>query len=124
MATKGTTKLNLSVEKIENHKFGNAPRGYDALEVDKFLDVVIQDYLLIEEMKLVDGKELQAAQEKIEELRKKNEQLLLENKKLEAKVPKNTKNPNVNQDNIKILERISILEKYLYKMGIDPKKIK
>lgn len=123
MADKGTTKLTLSVEKIENHKFPHAPRGYDAFEVDKFLDIVIKDYLLLEESKLVDGKELERAKREIQELREKNDELLLINKRLEAKIP-DMKNQNVNEDNIKILKRIDALEKYLWKQGINPDKIK
>lgn len=123
MAGKVAVKLKLNVFDLENHVFKHAPRGYDALEVDKFFDVIIQDYLMLEEEKLVSGKELEEAQKTIEKLKQENAALALENSKLKAKIP-NMKNTNVNEDNILILKRIDALEKYLYKQGIDPKKIK
>lgn len=116
-------KLKLNVEEIENHKFNNAPRGYDALEVDKFLDIIIQDYLTIEQEDLVDRRKLDEALAQIDKLQAENDALRLQNSKLSAKIP-NLKNANVSQDNIEILKRIDALEKYLYKRGIDPKKIK
>ena len=116
-------KLKLNVQEIENHKFNNVPRGYDALEVDKFLDEIIKDYLKIEQEELVSRKELDDARVLIEKLKQENDKLRLENSKLSAKIP-NLKNENVNVDNIQILQRINALERYLYKKGIDPKNIK
>ena len=37
-------KLKLKAEEIANYKFRNVPRGYDAFEVDKYLDQIIKDY--------------------------------------------------------------------------------
>lgn len=115
-------KLKLKAEQIANYQFQNAPRGYNALEVDKFLDIVIGDYLKIEENLLVAKKELDELNAKIQQLEQEKDALVLENKKLKDKVP--TIKGDVTQDNIKILKRIDALEKYLWKRGIDPTKIK
>ena len=44
-------KLNLTSDKIYAQKFTPNVKGYDPLEVDEFLDLVIADYTLIEAAK-------------------------------------------------------------------------
>lgn len=125
IGSKMAIKLNLNSQEITNYKFRNVPRGYDALEVDRYLDQIIQDYLKVEKNNLVSGEELQKANDKIGELEQKIKNLELENQRLKTKVTAMTsKNPNVNSDNVKILKRIDALERYLYKKGINPNDIK
>ena len=116
-------KLKLKAEEIANYKFRNVPRGYDALEVDKYLDQISKDYLAIENDGLVSKLELDAANARIKELEDANNKLTIENEKLAKKASLN-KGDNVNQDNVKILKRIDALERYLYKKGINPNTIK
>ena len=116
-------KLKLKAEEIANYKFRNVPRGYDAFEVDKYLDQIIKDYLTIENGGLVSELELDASNKKIAELEEKINKLTIENEKLAKKATINKGN-NVNSDNVKILKRIDALERYLYKKGINPDTIK
>ena len=116
-------KLKLKAEEIANYKFRNSPRGYDALEVDRYLDQIIKDYLSVENGGLVSELELDAANKKIAELEEKINKLTIENEKLAKKATINKGN-NVNSDNVKILKRIDALERYLYKKGINPDTIK
>ncbi len=116
-------KLKLNSEEILNYKFRNVPRGYDALEVDMFIDKIIKDYLTVEKDGLVSQVELDAANTKIAQLEKENSKLAIENEKLKAKASLIT-GKNVNSDNVKILKRIDALERFLYKKGINPDDIK
>ena len=116
-------KLKLKAEEIANYKFRNTPRGYDAFEVDKYLDQIIKDYLSIENGGLVSQVELDEANRKIKDLEEQINKLTIENEKLAKKASLN-KGDNVNQDNVKILKRIDALERYLYKKGINPNTIK
>ena len=121
--SKMAIKLKLKAEEISNYKFRNVPRGYDAFEVDKYLDQIIKDYLSIEKDGLVSQVELDAANKKISELEEQIEKLTIENEKLTKKATLNKGN-NVTADNVKILKRIDALERYLYKKGINPDTIK
>ncbi|MCQ2776732.1 MAG: DivIVA domain-containing protein [Bacilli bacterium] len=117
-------KLKLTAEQISNRKFQNVPRGYDALEVDRFLDDIIRDYLSLEQNPPVSKKEHDELINKNKELEQKINALVIENEKLKAKIPNIKDRGNVNQDNIKILKRIDALEKYLWKNGVNPNTIK
>ena len=116
-------KLKLKAEEIANYKFRSSPRGYDALEVDRYLDQIIKDYLSVENGGLVSQKELDDANKKIKELEEKIEKLTIDNEKLKAKATI-IKGNSVNSDNVKILKRIDTLERYLWKKGINPDSIK
>lgn len=116
-------KVKHTSETLLNKKFTPAEKGYDPLEVDEVFDGIIEDYKVYE-------KELHAANEKcanlqndINELKKelrKNEVEIAEVKKQYGAFPKNG---NVSQDNVKLLRKIDIYERALYKKGIDPKKL-
>lgn len=123
MASKVGIKLKLSVDELYNHKFNNVPRGYDPLDVDKYLDAIIKDYELIENEGVVSKSEYDEVLNQIEKLKQDNSNLLLQLESAKAKLPK-TKSGNVNTDNLQLLERINVYEKYIYKLGVDPKKLK
>lgn len=116
-------KLKLKSQEILDYQFQNVPRGYDALEVDKFLDNVIKDYLTIEKNSPLTKEEIQALKKQIEDLEKANENLRIENEKLKAKVNSIAFTEGVTRDNAHLMKRIDALERYLYKKGINPNDI-
>ena len=98
--------LNLTAKKIFNTQFEHIYNGYDAEQVDTFLDLVIEDYQVMEEnvkelLDLVDQ-----LQNEVTNLHSKNHQL--EN---DAKI--NLSN-TTQYTNVDLLKRISRLEETLY----------
>ena len=116
-------KVKHTSETLLNKKFTPAEKGYNPLEVDEVFDGIIEDYKVFEK----ELSELKSKCEKqdidIEELKKelrKSEVEIAEVKKQYGAFPKDG---GVSQDNIKLLRKISIYERALYKKGIDPKKL-
>ncbi len=100
-----SNRVQLSGKDILEKDFKTAMRGYNQVEVDEFLDVIIKDYEMLNE--------------KINKLQLENERL----KKQQTSVPTRTrpiqqqeKQPiqPVNQVNYDILKRISNLEKEVF----------
>ena len=105
-------KIQLSPKKIVNKQFQIDFKGYNADEVDYFLDLAVSDYDSFAAM-------LNEAYEQIETLEKENE-------KLKAKINNLEKEKMIQHDQIKsmeenlstnvdLLKRISNLEKAVYK---------
>ncbi|MCF0107991.1 MAG: DivIVA domain-containing protein [Bacilli bacterium] len=117
-------KLNISSEELLNTKFSAAPRGYEPLEVDTFLDRILRDYRTIESNHLVDAKEIDRYKKQIQELEEANKKLEIANAKYEAKLKDIGDNKNVTVENIDLIKRIRALEKALYKAGINPASVK
>ncbi len=113
-----TTKLD--ADKILKKKFKAKNGGYDALEVDTFFDLVRSDYEAM--IKL---------QEEIEILRNKSEQQLAKIVNLEAlnlqykrKVEELERLVNKGGTAMENLRKIDRYERQLWKLGIDPSKLK
>ena len=117
-------KLFLSSEEILNKVFPGAPRGYNALAVDQYLDSIIKDYKIVEANVLVSKQEIEELNNKVNELQKANEQLTIENTKLKQRFSNIKSDDNVTTDNINLLKRINALETFLYKKGFNPKDVK
>lgn len=117
-------KLFLSSETILNKVFPGAPRGYDPLVVDQYLDTIINDYRIVEANVIISQKEIDSLQKKIEELERKNEELVIENDRYKARFSNIKSDDNVTTDNINYLKRINALENFMYKHGFDPKDVK
>lgn len=117
-------KLVLNSEVILNKKFPAVPRGYDPLFVDEFLDKVLMDYRLIEASKVVAKSDVTALEKRIKELEKSNEELRIENNKYKSRLENINEGDTVTKDNIHLVKRINVLEKYLYNHGVNPKTIK
>ena len=64
-------KLNFDSSFILEKQFNGQLRGYDAYEVDKFLDLIIKDYKIIESNHLIEKEELDQLKYQIAELEKK-----------------------------------------------------
>ena len=116
-------KLMLDSNKIYHKIFEGTKPGYDALQVDSFLDIVIKDYESMEEY-------ITTTDEKMEELNNKakmvNVQLAkaeAENATLNTKLGDISENQDASLNNLELLKRISKLEEALAKAGINPNTI-
>ena len=117
-------KLVLSSEEIGNKVFKGVPRGYDPYEVDKFLDSIISDYEKVEENYLASQEEMRGLNEKIRKLEEERHYLEIELSKIKAKYTNVKPTDAVNDDNINLIKRINILEKFLWRNGFNPDNIK
>ena len=115
-------KLSQNSSDLLAKKFANAPRGYDAL--DEYLDLIIRDYKVVESNCLVTQKELDNLKEQINELQNQNKEIELELAKYKARLADIKENDNVSLDNIDLVRRINVLEKFLYQHGFNPNTIK
>ena len=117
-------KLNLDSSMILEKQFDGQLRGYNSLQVDKFLDTVIKDYKIIEENYLIEKNELDQLKEENADLQKQLDEVKVENSKYKDKFG-NIKNSNVvSSENINNLKKIAAYEKFLFNHGYDPTKIK
>jgi len=110
-------------ESLLNKKFTPAEKGYDPLEVDEFFDGIIEDYKLFEKELSETSKKCAKQADDIEACKKelrKAELCVAETKKQYGAMPKDK---GVSQDNVKLLKKIDIYERALWKKGIDPKKL-
>ncbi|MGG7617988.1 cell division regulator GpsB [Robertmurraya sp. GLU-23] len=91
-------KVKLTAKDILEKEFKTAMRGYKPEDVDKFLDVVIKDYEIL--------------QQEIEELQQENARL---KKQLEDAVRRpSVQQPSAGTTNFDILKRLSNLEKHVF----------
>ena len=118
-------KLFLNSQTIINHVFPiTSKNSYDATEVDKFLDVIIQDYRLVEANSLVLTKEYESLKEKNKLLEKEKRNLEVELEKYKARFANIKSDDNVTTDNIEYISRINTLERFLWAHGFNPDTIK
>jgi|SRR5690625_327635 len=95
-----TNKIQLSGKEILEKDFKTGMRGYNQIEVDEFLDVIIKDY--------------DAFQQQIEQLERENERL----KKMSNQSRTRQTQPN-QQVNYDVLKRLSNLEKEVFSKRSD-----
>jgi DivIVA domain-containing protein len=119
-------KKNLTTELILNKKFTPDMKGYNGHEVDSFLDLILEDYRLIEafmkeELPLLKSQEtfVQGLKNKIRDL-----EIQVAEMKDKVSVINANKTTEINQDNFLLIKKIGIYEKELFKLGIDPNKLK
>ena len=118
-------KLFLNAQTIINHVFPvTGKNAYNATEVDKFLDLVIQDYRLVEANTLVQTKEYESLKEKNKVLEKEKRSLEVELEKYKARFANIKSDDNVTTDNIEYISRINTLERFLWAHGYNPDTIK
>jgi len=117
-------KLTLSKKELLSKQFTvGANHYYDALEVDTFLDSIINDYATVEKNTLLSKEELEELNKQMSTLEEKARRLELENASLNNKYGK-LKAKGVTEDNLSLLKRISVLEKFLWEHGYYPEQIK
>ncbi len=117
-------KLNFNTNTLLNLKFAKNVKGYDAYQVDMTLDQILADYNFYESF-YTEAKQYIATLENTvkkqkDEIREKDVEIAKISNRLEG-INKAT---NVSSDNISLLRRIDLLERALYKKGVDPTKIK
>lgn len=119
----GIISMNYNSKTLLDVKFSKNVKGYDALEVDQTLDMVIEDYGDYEKQLSLDKSSIKKLNQEIADLKATIRKLEVDNKKLKKTVDSIPEGPEVNKSNINLLSRISKLEAALYKKGVDPKKI-
>ena len=118
-------KLFLNSQTIMNHIFPVVGKNaYDATEVDKFLDSIIQDYKKVEENSLILKKEYEDLTSKNRSLEQEKRNLEVELEKYKARFANIKSSDNVTNDNIELVRRINSLEKFLWAHGFNPDTIK
>ena len=118
-------KLFLNAQTIVNHVFPILHKNaYDAMEVDKFLDIVIKDYQLMESNTIVNTKEYNALLNKCKTLEKQKRDLEVELEKYKSRFDNIKSTDNVTSDNIDLLRKLNLYEKYLWAHGVNPDTIK
>lgn len=100
-------KLNLSPEDILNKEFEVDFKGYSAADVDAYLDLILEDYQIMEDnvQELLDA--ISTLQDQVKDLTAKNVEL--EGRKLAFDLSNTTSYSSVD-----VLKRISRLEELVY----------
>lgn len=119
-------KKNLTAQAILSKKFKADVKGYDPHEVDAFLDQVLKDYQLIEAFVHRDLPILKTHEQQVVSLKKRLADLEIQVAGMKDKVAviNANKTVEINQDNFLLVKKIGIYEKELFKLGIDPNKLK
>ncbi|MBO7698150.1 MAG: DivIVA domain-containing protein [Erysipelotrichaceae bacterium] len=100
-------KLNLTPETILNKEFETDFKGYNAEQVDAFLDDILEDYQKMEDNVQELLNIVSSLQDQVKELKAKN--LELEGRKMVFDLSNTTSYSSVD-----VLKRISRLEEYIY----------
>ena len=117
-------KVKLTSNEILDKRFTASTAGYDAVDVDTFIDEIIKDYLLIEKNLIISEHEFKELNKKIDSLNKEKTSLEIENSKLKKRFSNIKEEDNVTTSNIELLRKLHLYEKALWDAGIDPTKIK
>lgn len=116
-------RLLLDSNKIYHKIFEGTKPGYDALQVDSFLDIVIKDYETMEAYVVDCEKQTAELNNKVKMLNEQLTKVEAENVNLKKKLGDISNNQDANLSNLEHLKRISALEKALAKAGINPNTI-
>ncbi len=120
-------KLKLSASEINSKEFQAKNGGYDSLQVDRYLDLIVNDYIAFEQYENL-TKKLYANYDELvktcEIYKSKLSESEYQRTLLQEKVEVLKQNEGNATSNIELLQRISTLEQALYNLGKDPSKIK
>ena len=112
--------LKLSAQEINSKEFTGKNGGYDALQVDKYLDL-IEKFVNNYKKTISDYEDLKKLCDTYKDKLSESEyQRALIQEKLDVL----RQNVSTDLSNIELLQRISVLEQAIYKLGKDPSKIK
>jgi DivIVA domain-containing protein len=114
----------LSPSKIVDKEFSAKKHGYDALEVDKFLDEVVDDYISLEQYITKLEKDYEEVMRTTKLYKTRMDQAEIQNEVMREKLGDISNNKDASLSNIDLLKRISSLEQALFKLGVDPSTIK
>ena len=115
--------ISLNAQKILTQMFTPDVKGYDADQVDEFLDLVARDYQAFEAYYEESRKYIVELETHLRKLRAQCSDLEVENAKLSKRFDGIKESTEVNSSNIDLLQRITRLENALFKLGVDPRKI-
>ncbi len=116
-------KLMLDSNKIYHKIFEGTKPGYDALQVDSFLDIVIKDYESMEQYIADNDAEMEELKNKVKMVNTQLAKVEAENATLKEKLGDISENDDASLNNLELLKRISKLEEALSKAGINPNTI-
>lgn len=116
--------LKLDSNKIFHKVFEGTKPGYNALQVDTFLDIVIKDYEAMEKYVKETDQTIDSLNKSNKILRGRLEEVEASKVVLEDKLKSLSDNDNATLSNLELLKKISNLENALFKAGIDPKSIR
>ena len=114
----------LSPSKIVDKEFTAKNHGYDALEVDKFLDEIVDDYIEMEKYISKIEKEYEDVMKTAKFYKTRLDQTEVQNEVMKEKLGDISNNKDASLSNIDLIKTISALEQALFKLGIDPSTIK
>ncbi len=117
-------KLLLDSNKIYNKVFEGTKPGYDGLQVDSFLDIVMKDYDSVASYVAATDNQIEELNQKVTLLTEQLSHCEAENASLKARLGDVASNDEAALNNLELLIRISNLEKALSKVGVNPKTIK
>ncbi len=117
-------KVKLTSKAVLNKPFAVNVKGYDALDVDKFLDQVALDYNIFEKVLLERDDYIAKLETLIKNHRDQISSLEIENAKYRKRLENIKDEGKVSLQNVEYIRRIAVLEKELYRLGVDPSKIK
>ena len=119
--------LKLSAQEINSKEFSGKNGGYDALQVDRYLDLIVSDYIAFEQYvnnnkKLI--KSYEDLRKTCETYKSKLSEAEYQKALIQEELTLLKQNEGMSVSNIELLQRISVLEQALYNLGKDPSKIK
>ena len=117
-------KLNFTSKSLLDVKFTKDVRGYNALEVDQTLDLVIDDLSFYEEYRKETSEYIRDLEKRIHTLNTKIGELEIELAKRDNRLSGIENNSDAKVENITLIKKIAALEKEVYRLGGDPSKIK
>jgi DivIVA domain-containing protein len=118
-----TVKLLLDSNKIYHKEFEGTKPGYDSLQVDSFLDIVIKDYDAFAQYQIDVQREMDELHSKIQILTDQISKVEAENVQLQNKLSGISDNSEASLNNLEYIKRVASLEKALKKAGINPNTI-
>lgn len=113
-------ELKLDSNKIYHKVFEGTKPGYNALQVDTFLDVVIADYEAIENYIVETDRTIENLTKSNRMLKDRLTQVEASEAIMQEKLKNIAENENASLSNLDLLKRISALEQALFKAGINP----
>ena len=117
-------KLILASEEILNKTFKIVPKGYDAFDVDEFLDRILRDYRTVESNYLMASREIDELNKRIAELEEINRNNEVVISKYRKRLENIKESDDVNEGNIDLIKKIRAYEKFLWNNGYNPNTIK
>ncbi len=116
--------LHYSSKSLLDVQFTADLKGYDAFQVDKVLDDVIDDLKYYEKYYDDSKNYIRQLETEVQELKEEKKRYELEIGALKNRLQGIKTSQNLNDSNIDLIRRISKLEDALYKKGVDPTTIK